>query len=137
MFNSSMIINTKLSHNVLWLSRHPMTEDQERDLLDICGEKTTIKHVQLTARTCQEIVEAGADCDILAVVLPEGLMSELLNPENNTKPVLRAHSHRKPTGKKIINPATGAEEDERMFVHDYWELVEQYDIKTRRLTKSK
>lgn len=79
------------------------------------------------------MVEAGKDCDVLAVVLPPSMLADLTNPRNNRKPVIRAVAKRVPTGKKVIDPATQQEEDEFMFQHEFWEKVEKIEVVTTRL----
>ena len=112
---------------VLWLSRHTMTEEQMADLTRIYGE-IKVKTFDKTVSGWKDVVEAGADCDILAVVLPPAILADLTNPRNNAKPVIRAKANRVPTGKIIINPATGKEEAEYRFEHAGWERVIKVEV---------
>ena len=123
---------TKKITRVLWFSRHNLTNDQLADLKRIFGE-VAINHVSANAADVNDIIEAGKEDDVLAVVLPPALLAQLTNPRINTKPVIRAIANREPTGKKIINPATGREEDEFMFVHDGWERVLKVEVVSERL----
>jgi len=118
---------------ILWLSRHGMTEEQEKDLKRIYGDDIVIKQYTATVNGWQDVAEAGKDCDILAVVLPPAILADLVNPKNNTKPVIRAIANRVETGKTIINPATGKEEKEFMFKHVGWERVIKIEVITERL----
>lgn len=68
----------------------------------------------------KDVVEAGTDCDVLAIVLPPAILADLTNPRNNSKPVIRAKANRVPTGNTIVNPATGKEETEYRFEHARW-----------------
>jgi len=73
---------------ILWVSRHQMTEEQLDDLKRIYGEFELVKFDQ-TVSNVKEIIEAGKNCDILAVVLPPALLADLVNPRNNEKPVIQ------------------------------------------------
>lgn len=117
---------------VLWFSRHNMTDDQINDLHRIYGE-IEVTHISTSASSFKDVLEAGEDCEVLAVVLPPAMLADLTNPLNNKKPVIRAIANRVPTGNRIINPATGREEDEYKFVHDGWELVKKVEVVTERL----
>ena len=117
---------------ILWVSRHQMTEEQLDDLKRIYGEFELVKFDQ-TVSNVKEIIEAGKNCDILAVVLPPALLADLVNPRNNEKPVIRAIASRVETGNKILNPATGKKELEYKFVHVAWEQVLKIEIITKKL----
>ena len=117
---------------VLWLSRHAMTTEQVEDLKRIYGD-ITVKNCDITVKTCKDVTEAGADCDVLAVVLPPALLTELTNPRNNQKPVIRAKANRVETGRTIINPATGKTEKEYQFQHAGWEQVIKIEVVTKEL----
>ena len=62
---------------ILWVSRHQMTEEQLDDLKRIYGEFELVKFDQ-TVSNVKEIIEAGKNCDILAVVLPPALLADLV-----------------------------------------------------------
>jgi len=117
---------------ILWLSRHTMTEGQISDLERIYGE-VEIKTFDQSVNSWKDVVEAGLDCDVLAVVLPIGILADLSNPRNNTKPVIRAIANRVPTGNTILNPATGQQETEYRFEHAGWEKVIKFDIVVEKL----
>lgn len=119
--------------SILWFSRHNMTDDQINDLKRIFGSDITINHVSANAVSWRDVVEAGANDDVLAVVLPPALLADLTNPRNNQKPVIRAIANRVPTGKQVVNPATGKLEDEFKFVHAGWEKVVKIEVVTERL----
>lgn len=118
---------------ILWLSRHNMTQEQITDLKRIYGDDVEIKHHTDTVNSWKDVVEVGSDCDVLAVVLPPAILSDLVNPRNNNKPVIRAIANRIETGNMIINPATGKEEKEFKFVHAGWERVIKIEVITERL----
>lgn len=119
--------------SVLWFSRHNMTDDQINDLKRIFGSDITIHHVPANASSFRDVLEAGKDDDVLAVVLPPALLADITNPRNNTKPVIRAIANRVATGKQVVNPATGKLEDEFKFVHAGWERVLKIEVVTERL----
>ena len=112
---------------ILWLSRHLLTKAQLTDLKRIYGE-IEVKTFNQSVSGWKDVVEAGADCDVLAVVLPPAILADLTNPRNNQKPVIRAKANRVPTGKKITNPATGKEETEYRFEHAGWERVVKIEV---------
>ncbi|MDO5558396.1 MAG: hypothetical protein Q4F95_02230 [Oscillospiraceae bacterium] len=117
---------------ILWLSRHDMTDAQKADLDRIYGECEVKKYSQ-TVTSFRDVLDAGADCDVLAVVLPPNIIGDLVNPRNNDKPVIRAIANRIETGGTIINPATGKEEKEFKFEHAGWEHVIKIEIVTEKL----
>ena len=119
--------------SILWFSRHNMTDAQLADLKRIFGDHITVHHVTANAASFKDVLEAGKDDDVLAVVLPPALLADLTNPRNNTKPVIRAIANRVPTGKQVINPATGKLEDEFKFVHAGWDKVVKIEVVTERL----
>jgi len=112
---------------VLWLSRHELTEAQVADLNRIYGE-IEVKTFKQSVSSWKDVVEAGTDCDVLAVVLPPAILADLTNPRNNSKPVIRAKANRVPTGNTIVNPATGKEETEYRFEHAGWERVVKIEV---------
>ena len=112
---------------ILWLSRHTMTQEQIADLKRIYGE-IEVKTFDQFVSGWKDVVEAGAECDVLAVVLPPAILADLTNPRNNTKPVIRAKANRVPTGNTIVNPATGKEETEYRFEHAGWEKVVKIEV---------
>lgn len=118
---------------ILWLSRHDMTSEQLEVLKRIYGDKIEIKHYKETVKSWRDVVEIGADCDVLAVVLPPNIIADLVNPMNNIKPVIRAIANRLETGRMITNPATGKQEKEFKFEHAGWERIKKIEIVTERL----
>lgn len=112
---------------ILWLSRHDLTEEQIADLKRIYGE-IEVKNFDQKVQNWRDVAKAGADCDVLAVVLPPAILADLTNPQNNTKPVIRAKANRVPTGNTVVNPATGKEETEYRFKHAGWERVIKVEV---------
>ena len=116
---------------ILWVFRHPMTKLQIEDLKRIYGE-FELKKMDTTVNNVSEIIEAGADCEILAVVLPPNLLAELVNPRINEKPVIRSISDRVYSG-EYVNPDTGKLETKYNFVHKCWERIVKIEIVTEKL----
>ena len=112
---------------ILWLSRHTMTAEQLSDLKRIYGDVEE-KTFDQSVNGWRDVVTAGEDCDVLAVVLPPAILADLTNPRNNQKPVIRAKANRVPTGNTIVNPATGKEETEYRFEHAGWERVVKIEV---------
>lgn len=117
---------------ILWVSRHTMTTEQITDLQRIYGD-VEIKQFADSAESAKQVTELGADCDVLAVVLPPAFLADLTNPRVNQKPVIRAIANRVATGKTVVNPATGKEEPEMRFEHAGWERVIKVEIVTEKL----
>lgn len=124
---------TETVNKVLWFSRHQMTEDQSADLKRIYGSTIEVKQVSESASSFKDVLSAGEDCQVLAVVLPPAMLADLTNPRNNQKPVIRAIANRVPTGNMVVNPATQKEEPEFKFEHAGWEQVLKVEVVTKRL----
>ena len=117
---------------VLWVSRHTMTQAQEADLRRIYGE-IEVKQFADSVESAKQVTELGADCDVLAVVLPPAFLADLTNPRVNQKPVIRAIANRVATGKTVLNTAKGKDESEMKFEHAGWERVIKVEIITEKL----
>lgn len=118
---------------IFWLSRHDMTVAQHDDLKRIYGADIEVVCHKDTVASAQDVVALAGDSDVLAVVLPPAMLADLTNPRVNTKPVIRAIANRVPTGKTMVNPATGKEEAEFRFEHVGWEQVLRIVVETKRL----
>lgn len=127
-----MTTTTNTVKRILWFSRHNMTDAQIADLKRIFGE-IEIHHVTDNASSFRDVLDAGKDDDVLAVVLPPAMLADLTNPRNNQKPVIRAIANRVETGNMIVNPATGKKEKEFKFEHAGWERVLKIEVVTERL----
>ena len=116
---------------VLWISRHEMTPSQLQDLERVMGGAVQLTPWRDTVRSLAALQPAIDRADAVAAVLPPDLLAELLRASDG-KPVLRAISARKPTGRTVTLP-DGRTEPEYTFVHDGWEQILRIDIQTRRL----
>lgn len=110
---------------ILWLSRHEMTSDQKCDLERIYGN-IQIKKVDMTVNHGSQVVEAGEDCDILAIVLPINIQEQLLRLTN--KPVISCKNNRVETGSLTSNG-----EKEYRFEFAYWFQIKEVKIVTEKL----
>ncbi len=118
--------------NVLWISRHQMTENQEKDLAQVLGDQITITQYADSIVDVNELSPLVACVDVVCAVLPIHLLQQLLNTSD--KPVLQAKSQRIPTG-NVITLTDGRKEQEFQFIHSYWEQIHSIQIVTRRLYK--
>jgi len=118
--------------NVLWISRHQMTENQENDLMQVLGDQITIMQYADSVTAVNELSPFVASADVVCAVLPIHLLQQLLNISE--KPVLQAKSQRIPTG-NVITLADGRKEQEFQFIHSYWEQINSIQIVTQRLYK--
>lgn len=117
---------------ILWLSRHIMTQEQIDDLTRIYGE-IEVKTLDQSVSGWEDVVKAGADCDVLAVVLPPAILADLTDPRHNSKPVIKSKAIRIATGNTVFNPATGKNESEYKYKHGGWERVIKIEIVTEAL----
>lgn len=121
----------KKTVNVLWVSRHNMTPEQYGDLERIAGGKVQLHQYDATVRNAEDLRESIASADIIAVVLPVDIMSQVLKMAG-TKPVIQSVNERVPTGQaKVLD--NGKTENEYRFVHAYWEQMLKIEIETKRL----
>ena len=116
---------------VLWVSRHEMTDSQRSDLERIMGDSIHLMRWTDTVRDISALVPALHAADAIAAVLPPELLAKLLDAAEG-KPVLRAVSCRESTGQYRILP-DGRLEQEFAFVHCGWEQILEISIKTKRL----
>lgn len=116
---------------VLWISRHVMTAAQFVDLERVMGEPVRLLPWRDTVYSLAPLTPMLAKCDAVAAVLPPELLRELLRMAGR-KPVLRAFSERKPTGRTSVLP-DGRQEPEFAFVHQGWEQILRMEITVRRL----
>lgn len=116
---------------VLWISRHEMTAAQLADLERVMGGPVRLLPWRDTVYTLAPLVPRLAECDAVAAVLPPELLGELLRLAGN-KPVLRAVSARRSTGRTVILP-DGRQEPEFAYAHQAWEQILSLKISVRRL----
>lgn len=104
-----------MTKNVIWFSRHELTEEQVNGLKKILKtEKVKVKTVNKTIQSAEEIKSEISDEVLVAVVLPVNLLSELkrILPESIIIAI--------PRNKRIKD-----ESGEFKFVYDGWEIVKK------------
>ena len=116
---------------VLWVSRHTMTEDQRRDLERVMGGPVELDTWSDTVRDVAELLPRLRRADAVAAVLPAEKLAELLKIAGG-RPVLQAKSARVATGRTTVQPG-GAAEREFAFVHRGWQQILDIRIRTRAL----
>lgn len=113
---------------ILWVSRHSMTEEQINDLNRIYGDNEIIQ-MDETVKNVEQILSYNSD--VYAVVLPIDFIADLCS--NTSKDVIRPISKRVKTNGEIINPATGKMETEYIYKHEGWQKIKQIKIETEML----
>ena len=116
---------------VLWVSRHTMTEDQRKDLERIMGGPVELDVWSDTVRDVEELRPRIRRADAVAAVLPTEKLAELMRITGR-RPVLQAKSARVATGRFMVQPG-GAAEQECAFVHQGWQQILDIRIRTRAL----
>ncbi len=111
--------------NVLWFSRHTMTDAQFIDLKRIFGE-IKINQVSITIQKINEISNEIEVSDILAIVAPIGLQEQFVKVSNG-RPVISART------KRILVPSTDGGEDKADFVFDGWFKIKKIEVVTEDL----
>lgn len=118
--------------NVLWISRHQMTDPQEKDLQRILGQPYQLLQYTDTVGKIAQILPELKWAHVICAVLPPELCRQILLTVPG-KPLLRSLSGRVPTGRMVSTP-DGRQEQEFAFVHQGWEQILRMDIETRMLT---
>lgn len=102
-----------MTKNVIWFSRHDLTKEQIEGLKKILKvEDVSVKTINKTIQSAEEIKSEITDESLVAVVLPVNLLSELKRvlPENIIIAI--------PRNKRVKD-----ESGEFKFVYDGWEIV--------------
>ena len=110
---------------ILWVSRHTMTDEQMKELLEFYGDSEIIQ-LDETVTDTDEIISYNAD--VYAVVLPVDLIAELKNKTDAD--IIRPVSERIKTDAQRINPATNKYESEYIFKHIGWQKIIKAEIIT-------
>lgn len=116
---------------VLWISRHRMTDPQRSDLERILGGPFLLDQWDATVKDIEELRPAVERADLVAAVLPLELLSKLL-PMSGSRPVIQSVSQRVPTG-GVRYLENGDTEREYAFVHSCWQRLLRVDIEVARL----
>lgn len=115
---------------VLWISRHPMTNEQSADLERVMGGAVRPILWPETVDDVERLRPLLDQADAAAVLPPE-LLEQLLAMAGD-KPVLLASSLRAPTGRWLERP-DGRREREFAFVHAGWKQLLEMKVRTREL----
>ena len=115
--------------NVLWISRHEMTDAQRADLERIMEGAVHLILWRDTVRDVSALTPAVEQADAVAAVLPLELMAGLLRLTGE-RPLLQAVSERRPTGHTRITPE-GKTEPEFAFVHRCWQQLVRLELETK------
>lgn len=120
-----------LEKAVLWISRHPMSEEQFADLERVMGGKVRLIVWPKTVDDVEQLRPQLEQADAAAAVLPPELLEQLLAMAGD-KPVLLATSLRAPTGRWLERP-DGQREQEFAFVHAGWKQLLEMKVRTKDL----
>ena len=114
-----------VASDVLWFSRHDMTEEQIDALVDIYGP-IQIHQINKMIGSAKELENEIKYSDVVAVVAPVELQAEFLQVANGI-PVISCRNKR-----TIVKTEDGKEEKEK-YVFGGWYEIEKIDIVTRDL----
>jgi hypothetical protein len=113
----------KSSRNILWISRHPMTEAQQDALMGKHTKQIWFRQIHQAVENVDDLEDDVAMADVICVVLPPRLMTEFMAKYKNWgKPILRAISKRR----ELDGTAT-FEFIKWQRVLDFVEIVEDWD----------
>lgn len=120
---------TTEKQNVLWFSRHEMSEAQKDALGDVGG----ITQVNKTIKNAYEIQNEIKAADVVAIVAPINIQQQVLKIAES-RPVIMARNDRVPridekTGEQMIDPKTNRPVFD--FHFNKWEQLESIEIKKK------
>lgn len=115
-----------MSTNVLWFSRHSMTDPQLAALTAKLGD-VTVNQVNKTISNAYELQDEIAANDVIAIVAPLNLQAQFLKLAGD-KPVIVAETKR-----ELIHDADGGE-DKVNFVFNGWTRLVKIDVVTEPYT---
>lgn len=108
--------------NVLWFSRHSMTETQLESLKRKLGE-IKVTQIDRTIKSAYELSDEIKAADVVAIVAPLNLQSQFLKLAG-TKPVITAISDR------VLVKSEDGTESKVQFVFNHWERIMKIDVQT-------
>lgn len=114
-----------VASDVLWFSRHDMTEEQIDALVDIYGP-IQIHQINKTVKSAKELENEIKGSDVVAVVAPVELQAEFLQVANGI-PVISCRN------KRILIQNQEGTETKVEFAFNGWYEIEKIDIVTRDL----
>lgn len=109
---------------VLWLSRHGLSGDQEESLGRLAMDEIEVVKVDKTISSAEEVIKLAEDlqCDILAVVLPVGLLSKVYALKGD-RVLISARSKR-----ELVK--VDGEENKVVFKFDGWEVWDKVMVES-------
>lgn len=114
-----------VASDVLWFSRHDMTEEQIDALVDIYGP-IQIHQINKTVKSANELENEIKNSDVVAVVAPIELQAEFLKVADGI-PVISCRN------KRILIQNQEGTETKVEFAFNGWYEIEKIDIVTRDL----
>lgn len=114
-----------VASDVLWFSRHDMTEEQMDALVSIYGP-VLIHQINKTVKSASELENEIKNSDVVAVVAPIELQAEFLKVADGI-PVISCRN------KRILIQNQEGTETKVEFVFNGWYEIEKIDIVTRDL----
>ena len=114
-----------VASDVLWFSRHDMTEEQIDALVDIYGP-IQIHQINKTVKSASELENEIKNSDVVAVVAPIELQAEFLKVADGI-PVISCRN------KRILIQNQEGTETKVEFAFNGWYKIEKIDIVTRDL----
>jgi hypothetical protein len=115
----------EVASDVLWFSRHDMTEEQMDALVSIYGP-VLIHQINKTVKSASELENEIKNSDVVAVVAPIELQAEFLKVADGI-PVISCRN------KRILIQNQEGTETKVEFVFNGWYEIEKIDIVTRDL----
>ena len=103
---------------ILWVSRHPLSPEQQEGLAAYCGETPQILWYQQTVESLEALMPAIAQVDIIAAVFPLHLLAQLVALG---KPVLISRADRR------LTPTSNGE-PQAQFSHNGWFLIKKLEL---------
>lgn len=117
--------------NVLWISRHEMTPEQFADLERVAGDEIKLNVYSDSVKDIADLKDAISKSEIIAAVLPSGLMSDLWKSLDGQM-LVEAASERVATGRTLVLN-DGRREKEFIFRHKCWKQILKYDVVSEEL----
>lgn len=101
---------------VLWVSRHEMSDEQLRDLWQTVGQFRLLSYTA-SVHEITELMPLIQESNLIAAVLPPLLLRDLVKAAGD-KPVIISRADRIPCGTRLL--PNGIVEPEFMFIHKQW-----------------
>jgi hypothetical protein len=103
---------------ILWVSRHPLSQEQMEGLTAYCGEEPQILWYQQTVEALDVLMPAIEQVDVVAAVFPLHLLVQLVALG---KPVLISRAIRR------LSPSSNGEAQAH-FTHNGWFCIKKLEL---------